>query len=130
MEHMKRVTGIGGVFFKSENPEKVREWYQKHLGIESEAWGATFDWKSTENPAGVGTTAWNPFKADTTHFAPSEKPFMINYRVGNLTELLKILKEEGVEIIDSQEDADYGKFGWIMDLEGNKIELWEPPQGM
>lgn len=125
---MKRVTGIGGIFFKSEDPGKLRAWYGKHLGFNITEWGSTFQWiepdKSDANQ--TARTEWSPFANDTNYFAPSEKPFMFNYRVENLTELLKILHDEGVTIVGEMEEFPYGKFAWIMDPEGNKIELWEP----
>lgn len=125
---MKRVTGLGGVFFKTTDPKKMKEWYGKHLGLPVDEYGASFRWidindKEAKAPA---LTAWSPFKDDTTYFAPSEKPFMFNYRVENLVELLRVLKEEGVQIVGEIQEYPYGKFGWIMDPEGNKIELWEP----
>jgi len=125
---MKRVTGLGGVFFKTTDPKKMKEWYGKHLGLPVDEYGASFRWfdvndKEAKVPA---LTAWSPFKDDTTYFAPSEKPFMFNYRVENLVELLKVLKEEGVQVVGEVEEFSYGKFAWIMDPEGNKIELWEP----
>jgi predicted enzyme related to lactoylglutathione lyase len=125
---MKRVTGIGGIFFKTKDPAKIKAWYGKHLGLPVDEYGASFKWlevdnKDAETPA---LTAWSPFKDDTKYFAPSEKPFMFNYRVENLVELLKLLKEEGVEVVGEMQEFPYGKFGWIMDPEGNKIELWEP----
>ena len=125
---MKRVTGIGGVFFKTDDPAKLKEWYNKHLGFNTDEYGASFRWKDPNNPEAktLAYTVWSPFKKDTTYFNPSEKPFMFNYRVENLVELLKILKEEGVQVVGEIEEYPYGKFGWIMDLEGNKIELWEP----
>ena len=124
----KRVTGIGGVFFKTEDPKKIKEWYGKHLGLPIDDYGASFQWievdsKDVTKPA---LTAWSPFKDDTQYFQPSQKQFMFNYRVENLVELLKVLKEEGVQIVGEMEEFSYGKFGWIMDPEGNKIELWEP----
>jgi len=119
-----RVTGIGGIFFKTENPDKTKEWYKNHLGLNTDNYGCTFWWKD-EN-GNKCSTQWSPFKADTNYFSPSEKEFMVNYRVGNLEELLKVLKEEGVTIVGEMETYDYGKFGWILDPEGNKIELWEP----
>lgn len=124
----KRVTGIGGIFFKSEDPQKVKDWYKKHLGFETTEWGCSFFWKEVNNPDAKtpARTEWSPFKNDTEYFQPSEKPFMFNYRVENLAELLKVLKEEGVQIVGGMEEYPYGKFGWIMDPEGNKIELWEP----
>ena len=125
---MKRVTGLGGVFFKSEEPKKLREWYGKHLGLEMEDWGSTFFWIDPKNPEAKekARTAWSAFEKDTKYFDPSAKPFMFNYRVENLVELLKVLREEGVTVIGEIEDYPYGKFGWAMDPEGNKIELWEP----
>jgi len=126
----KRVTGIGGIFFKSENPEKLRAWYRKHLGIESETWGAVFFWKNEDDKAeDKPYTAWSAFKEDTQYLNPSTKPFMINYRVENLKELLIELEKEGVEILPEKDSSEYGDFAWIMDLEGNKIELWQPPVG-
>ncbi|POY35434.1 glyoxalase [Solitalea longa] len=123
---MKRVTGIGGIFFKCEDPEKQKEWYAKHLGIDSGEYGATFEWREKDDPNQIGYTAWSTFKADSKYFFPSTKPFMFNYRVENLKELLKALKDEGVTVVGEVEEFEFGKFGWIMDPEGNKIELWEP----
>ena len=121
---MKRVTGIGGVFFKSKDPKTLGAWYKKHLGIDVQEWGgAAFDWE------GSGTTAWTLFPADTKHFAPSSAPFMINYRVHDLNGLLAALRAEGVRVDDKVQDTEYGKFGWIVDPEGNRVELWEPPAG-
>lgn len=122
----RRVTGIGGVFLKADDPVQTREWYQKHLGIKSGQWGGTFHWKKSEDSTKDGFTAWSIFKSDTTYTDPSTKDAMINYRVENLEELLKALKEEGVEIVGEMESYEYGKFGWIMDPNGYKIELWEP----
>ena len=125
---MKRVTGIGGVFFKTADPKKIKEWYAKHLGFDVTEWGATFQWKDLNDldAKAPASTVWSPFKADSDYFQPSEKPFMFNYRVANLVELLKALKEEGVQIVGEMQEYPYGKFGWIMDPDGNKIELWEP----
>ncbi|MDW7692577.1 VOC family protein [Flammeovirgaceae bacterium SG7u.111] len=123
---MKRVTGLGGVFFKVKDPAKTKEWYQKHLGIETDQYGGMFKWREKDDPDKVGGTAWSPFDEKTEYFKPSEKEYMLNYRVENLVELLKVLKEEGVEIVGEIEEYDYGKFGWILDADGNKIELWEP----
>src|SRR5256885_16203037 len=125
---MKRVTGLGGVFFKTSDPKKIKEWYKTHLDLPMNEYGCTFEWidpnnKEAKAPA---VTAWNPFKEDSTYFHPSEKPFMFNYRVENLVELLKVLKQEGVTVVGEMVDDPYGKFGWIMDPDGNKIELWEP----
>ena len=126
---MKRVTGIGGIFFKTRDPEKTKAWYKKHLDLPVDQWGATFGWRDKNDPDRICHTAWSPFPADTTYFSPSEKNFMFNYRVENLELLLTVLEEEGVEIVGELEEHDYGKFGWIMDPDGNKIELWEPVDG-
>jgi len=123
---MKKVTGIGGIFFKTENPEKTKEWYQKHLGLNTTQWGATFFWHPTNDTSHLARTEWSPFKKDTDYFNPSDKPFMINYRVENLTALLEQLKQEGIQIVGEMQEFDYGKFAWIMDPDGNKLELWEP----
>ena len=127
---MKRVTGIGGVFFKARDPKALGAWYRTHLGIGVEDWGgAAFRWKGPDNPDGVGTTVWSPFAADTSYFAPSSAPFMINYRVHDLHALLAALRSEGCTVDDKVEESEYGKFGWVMDPEGNRIELWQPPAG-
>jgi predicted enzyme related to lactoylglutathione lyase len=120
----KRVTGIGGIFFKTKDPKQTREWYKNYLGFDTNEYGSSFNWQD-ENGKQC-TTQWSLFKDDTKYFAPSEKEFMMNYRVENLEELLKVLKEEGVTIVGEMETYDYGKFGWILDPDGNKIELWEP----
>lgn len=126
---MKRVTGIGGIFFKGQNAEQLRSWYQEHLGIESQGdWGATFEWREAANPDETGQTAWSIFAGHTKYFEPSTAPFMINYRVGDLHALLAQLRSEGVEVDDKVDESEFGKFGWIMDPEGNRIELWEPPK--
>jgi predicted enzyme related to lactoylglutathione lyase len=127
-ETMKRVTGIGGIFFKARDPKGLKDWYRDHLGIESGDSGATFKWRDREYPERVGCTVWAPFPGDTRYFDPSESPFMINYRVENLDRLLRQLRNEGVEVDDRIEEYEYGRFGWIMDPEGNRIELWEPPE--
>ncbi|WP_333599141.1 VOC family protein [Flavobacterium sp.] len=121
---LKRVTGLGGFFFKSEDPKAIRDWYATHLGIPVNDYGWTFRWKDQDG--NDAATQWSPFEANTKYFAPSEKPFMINYRVHDLEALLAALKEEGVTIVGEMESHSYGKFGWILDPEGNKIELWEP----
>lgn len=123
---MKRVTGIGGVFFKSEDPKNMQDWYNKHLGIEMNEWSGMFQWRDIEDKEKVCTTVWSPFEKKTDYFDPSTKDYMFNYRVENLSDLLEQLKKEGVEVIDKIEEYEYGKFGWIMDPEGRKIELWEP----
>lgn len=127
---MKRVTGIGGIFFKSANPQRLRDWYKKHLGINIEEWGGTaFRWKSEANPEGVGTTVWNIFDASSNYLAPSQATFMLNYRVDKLAPLLEALRAEGCNVDAKTDDSEYGKFGWVFDPDGNKIELWEPPPG-
>jgi len=127
---MKRVTGIGGIFFKAKDPKALGVWYREHLGIDVEEWGgASFRWKGPDNPEGVGTTVWSLFGADTNHFAPSSAPFMINYRVDDLHALLAALRAEGVAVDEKVEESEFGKFGWVIDPEGNKVELWQPPAG-
>ena len=122
----KRVTGLGGIFFKAENPDTLKEWYKERLGLPVDAYGCSFKWRPEDQPDYTAMTQWSPFKAQTQYFEPSQKQFMLNYRVEDLVGLLKILKEEGVTIVGEIEEYSYGKFGWIMDPEGNKIELWEP----
>ena len=123
---MKRVTSLGGVFFKTQDPEKMKAWYDRHLGIPAGKYGTTFEWMKTDKPTQKGFTAWSLFAQKSTYFQPSEKEFMVNYRVENLPDLLIELKKEGVQIIGEMMEESYGKFAWIMDPEGNKIELWEP----
>ena len=126
MKKVKRVTGIGGIFFKSKDPEKMKQWYQKHLGLVTNEYGSLFEFRSTDKPKKKGYLQWSPFSNKTTYFDPSPKDFMINYRVANLVVLLDELKKEGVQIVGELEEYEYGKFAHIVDLEGNKIELWEP----
>ena len=123
---MKKVTGIGGVFFKSEDPENIKKWYHENLGFVIDAYGSPFEFRNANNPEEINYLQWSPFKKDTKYFEPSKKEFMINYRVENLVQLVKELKQNGVTIIDEIESFDYGKFIHILDPEGNKIELWEP----
>lgn len=127
---MKRVTGIGGIFFKARNPAVLGAWYRKHLGIDVQDWGGTaFPWTDEAgNPTG-GMTIWSVGSIDSDPFAPSTAPFMINYRVADLAALLEVLREEGCEVLEKRDDSEYGKFGWVMDPEGNKVELWQPPDG-
>jgi len=127
---MKRVTGLGGVFFKSEDPEKLYQWYEKHLGVtrDPRGQGVAFHWRDADDPQTKGFTAWAIFPKTTKYFDPSRAGHMINYRVDDLDGLLKVLKDEGVEIDPHREDYDYGRFAWIMDPDGNRIELWEPPK--
>ena len=126
---MKKVTGIGGIFFKCKDPNKMNEWYKTHLGFDTTQYGTSFEWRQLEDPAKTGTTQWSPFAETTKYFEPSTKDFMINYRVDNLVALVAQLKSEGVTIVDEIESYDYGKFVHIVDVEGNKIELWEPNEG-
>ncbi|MDF2193480.1 VOC family protein [Paraflavitalea sp. CAU 1676] len=122
----QKVTGIGGVFFKCKDPKKVNEWYQQHLGLKTNAYGATFDWYEGFDSTRKGQTQWTTFKETSKYFEPSTKDFMINYRVANLVALVADLKKEGVTIVDTIATYDFGKFVHIMDLEGNKVQLWEP----
>lgn len=126
-----RVTGIGGVFFKARNPKKLGAWYQRHLGLAIEPWGGTsFNWRDAKSPKKKGSTVWSPFPSDTEYFGPGKQGHMINYRVDNLAKVLARLKKEGVWVDPkSGEDSEFGKFGWIKDGEGNRIELWQPPKG-
>jgi predicted enzyme related to lactoylglutathione lyase len=123
---MKKVTGIGGIFFKCDDPKSMNEWYAKNLGIPAGQYGATFDWSDADDQSKKGSTTWSTFPKDSEYFKPSEKPFMINYRVENLVELVDELKKENITIVDEIADYDYGKFIHILDPEGNIIELWEP----
>ncbi len=122
---MKKVTGIGGIFFKSENPEKIKAWYKKYLDIDAGDYGFTFNWSMEADPS-KGSTVWAPFEQKTTYFNPSSKDFMINYRVENLELLVDELKAAGITFLDKIEVYSYGKFIHLMDPEENKIELWEP----
>ncbi len=123
---MKKVTGLGGIFFKTPDPDKLKDWYRQHLGIESEPWGFSFLWRDLENPDQRGYTVWSPFPKTTDYFAPSEESLMINYRVADIEALLAELRKEGVHVVDGPIEEENGKFAWILDPEGRKIELWEP----
>ena len=123
---LKKVTGIGGIFFKCKDPNKMRDWYKLHLGLNTNNYGAVFEWRQGADTTKKGFTQWSPFKETTTYFSPSSKDFMINYRVENLDKLLEQLKKDAVTITDTVETVEYGKFVHIMDIENNKIELWEP----
>lgn len=126
---MRRVTGIGGVFFKARDPKALADWYRIHLGMNVEDWGGVvFRW-ADDNKAGTGTTIWSPFKEDTSYFAPSASPFMVNFRVEDLHALLTALRAEGCTVDEKIEESEFGMFGWVMDPEGNRIELWQPPDG-
>ncbi len=122
---MKRVTGIGGIFFKCKDPKKVMEWYHQHLGLDTNPYGATFEWYEGEDSTKKAQTQWTPFPESTKYFEPSKQDFMINYRVENLEALVEELKKENVTIVDKIETYDYGKFVHILDGEGNKVQLWE-----
>jgi predicted enzyme related to lactoylglutathione lyase len=127
---MKRVTGIGGIFFKARDPAALCAWYKSHLGIDVQEWGgAAFDWTGEDGRPVAGTTAWTISDAAGDSFAPSKAAFMVNYRVHDLHALLKALRAEGCEVLEKMDESEYGRFGWVMDPEGNKVELWEPPAG-
>lgn len=123
---MKKVTGIGGVFFKSKDPQKSKEWYAKHLGIQSDKYGHSFKWRDQNDASKECITQWSPMEEKTDYYEPSSSEFMINYRVENLEALLSELKKSNVQIVGKMQEYDYGKFAWILDLEGRKVELWEP----
>jgi len=127
---MKRVTGIGGIFFKAKDAPKLHAWYKRHLGIDVQEWGgAAFSWAGSDNKPMGGTTIWSIGSEGSDQFSPSTAPFMINYRVEDLFAMVKVLKEEGCHVLDKVEDSEYGKFAWVIDPEGNKVELWQPPEG-
>ena len=123
---MKKVTSIGGIFFKADDPEQHRKWYGSHLGLKITPYGATFHWHPTDEPHKKARTEWSLFKSDTRYFEPGRKEFMMNFRVHDLKALIEQLRKDGVQVVGEIEEYDYGKFGWVMDPEGNKIELWEP----
>jgi predicted enzyme related to lactoylglutathione lyase len=125
-QQFKKVTGIGGIFFKCKDPKKLREWYATHLGLNTNAYGAVFEWWQGADSSKKGFSQWSPFKETTKYFEPSTKEFMINYRVENMEALIDQLRKDGVTITDSIQTVEYGKFVHIMDPEGNKLELWEP----
>jgi len=126
-DSIPKVTGIGGIFFYTDNPKETKEWYTKNLGIEINAWGSSsFESRNINRPDEINSLQWKPFKKGDEYFSPSKKDFMINYQVQNIEELVDKLKENGVTILDSIATYDFGKFVHIMDAEGNKIELWEP----
>lgn len=123
---IKKVTGIGGIFFKCKDPKKMREWYKTNLGLNTNEYGAVFEWRQGADTTRKGFTQWSPFSEKTRYFEPSTKDFMINYRVENIEQLVGQLQKSGVLVTDTIETFEYGKFVHIMDIEGNKIELWEP----
>lgn len=124
-EKVGRVTGIGGIFFKTENPEQTRQWYYKNLGLAPNDYGSMFEFRESDSQ-NIAYLQWSPFNSSTKYFEPSEKDFMINYRVVNIENLVEQLRANGVTVLDTIATYDYGKFVHIMDLDGNKIELWEP----
>jgi len=126
MSNRKKATGIGGIFFKCENPDNMKDWYNQNLGLKTDQYGTLFEFRQADAPDKTGYLQWSPFSSKTTYFEPSKKDFMINYRVENIEELVEELKESGVKVLDDIESFDYGKFVHILDLENNKIELWEP----
>ena len=127
---MKRVTGIGGIFFKAKDPATLRDWYKRHLAIDVQVWGgAAFTWTDSDGKPTGGTTIWSVSPEESKQFAPSTASFMINYRVEDLHALVAALKAEGCNVLDKVDDSEYGKFGWVIDPEGNKVELWQPPAG-
>lgn len=127
---MKRVNGIGGIFFKAKDAPALQAWYQRHLGIDVQAWGgAAFTWTDGEGRPSAGTTIWSIAPAESDHFAPSTAMFMINYRVEDLRALVAVLREEGCHVLDRIDESEYGTFAWVIDPEGNKVELWQPPAG-
>ncbi|NJD22345.1 MAG: VOC family protein [Melioribacter sp.] len=126
MNVKKKVTGVGGIFFKTKDPKKMREWYNENLGLVTNEYGSLFEFRKSDSPEQKAYLQWSPFNENTKYFAPSKKEFMINYRVENIEDLVKELKKNGVTIVDSIETYEYGKFVHILDPENNKIELWEP----
>jgi predicted enzyme related to lactoylglutathione lyase len=121
-----KVTGIGGIFFKCKDPNATKDWYSKHLGLETNEYGSSFEFRNAHKPEEINYLQWSPFSDDTQYFNPSDREFMVNYRVQNLVGLVEQLKEAGVTIVDEIEEYSYGKFVHIMDADGNKLELWEP----
>jgi predicted enzyme related to lactoylglutathione lyase len=127
---MKRVTGIGGIFFKAKDAPALRAWYKRYLGIDVQAWGgAAFTWTDPDGKPTGGMTVWSIAPRESDQFAPSSASFMVNYRVEDLRALVAALKAEGCNVLDKIDDSEYGKFAWVIDPEGNKVELWQPPAG-
>lgn len=127
---MKRVTGIGGIFFKARDPDALRAWYKDHLGIDVQEWGgAAFTWTDSDGKPTTGTTIWTIGDSEGSQFSPSTASFMVNYRVADLHGLVAALKSEGCNLLEKIDESEYGKFAWVIDPEGNKVELWEPPAG-
>lgn len=123
-----KVIGIGGIFFFSDDPKKTRDWYAKNLGMDTTEWGASFQSRNNDDPDVIESMQWSPFKTGSSYFMPSKKEFMINYRVQNIEELVKNLRENKVTILDEIVDSEHGKFVYILDSDDNKIELWEGPE--
>jgi len=129
-ERPRRVVGIGGIFIKARDPDALRNWYRTHLGLDIQEWGGvTFQWDDSALPNRPGATVWSIFPESSKYFDPSPAPFMINYRVPDLGRVLQELRAEGCVVDEKTEESEFGKFGWVMDPEGNRIELWEPPVG-
>ena len=127
---MQRVTGIGGIFFKARDPKALQAWYRDRLGIDVQPWGgAALSWVDADGKPTGGTTIWSVSAPDAGQFAPGKAAFMINYRVDDLDALLQALRDEGCNVLEKAPDSEYGQFGWVIDPEGNKVELWQPPQG-
>lgn len=127
---MERVTGIGGIFFRANDPNRMQEWYRTHLGVEANEGSAVFQWRHHDDPERVGTTVWAPFDADSDYFGPNGAAFMVNYRVTNLDRMLAQLRAAGVEVDPKIEEHEFGRFAWATDPDGNRFELWEPIAGM
>ncbi len=123
---MAKVTGIGGIFFKTKNVQKTKDWYQQNLGLQTDQWGTNFEWRSASDPNKKGFTQWSPSSLESKFFGESGQQFMMNYRVDDLEELLKDLRNQGVTILGEIETYDYGKFAHIEDPDGHKVQLWEP----
>ena len=127
---MKRVTGIGGIFFKAKDAPALQAWYKRHLGIDVQTWGGiAFRWADSDGQPIAGSTIWSISPEDSDQFAPSDAPFMINYRVDDLHAVVEALKAEGCNVLDKIEESEFGRFAWVIDPEGNKVELWQPPDG-
>ena len=127
---MTRVTGIGGIFFKAKDAPTLRAWYKQHLGVDVQAWGgAAFTWADSDGKPTGGTTIWSVAPETSKQFAPSDASFMINYRVADVHALVAALRAEGCNVLEKVDESEYGKFAWVIDPEGNKVELWEPPAG-
>ena len=125
-DNVNKVTGIGGIFFKCQDPKKMSNWYKEQLGLVTNEYGSLFEFRSSDQPQQKAYLQWSPFPENTDYFRPGDQSFMINYRVDDLQGLMEVLRKDGIEVLGDIEEYDYGKFGWIIDPDGNKIELWEP----